>query len=37
MKGNTHTSDDVGAIVFDPGHHSLRAGYAGEEYPKVNE
>lgn len=26
--------EDVGALVFDPGHHSLRAGFAGEEMPK---
>lgn len=27
--------DDVGALVFDAGSHSFRAGFAGEEYPKV--
>lgn len=27
--------DEVGAIVFDCGSHSFRAGYGGEEYPKV--
>lgn len=27
--------DDVGALVFDPGHHSLRVGFAGEEMPKA--
>lgn len=25
--------DDVGALVFDPGHHSLRVGYAHEASP----
>ena len=30
-------SDEVGALVFDPGHYSLRAGYAGEESPKVSD
>lgn len=29
-------SDEVGAIVFDIGAHSVRAGYAGEDCPKVN-
>lgn len=29
-------SDEVGAIVFDAGSHSFRAGYGGEEYPKVS-
>lgn len=28
-------SDEVGAIVFDIGAHSVRAGYAGEDCPKV--
>lgn len=28
-------SDEVGALVFDPGHYSFRAGFAGEEVPKV--
>jgi actin-related protein len=27
--------DDVGALVFDPGHHSLRVGFAGEDMPKA--
>lgn len=30
-------SDEVGAIVFDIGAHSVRAGYAGEDCPKVTE
>ena len=29
-------SDEVGALVFDSGSYSLRAGYAGEDTPKVN-
>jgi actin-related protein len=28
-------TDEVGAVVFDIGHHSFRAGFAGEEFPKV--
>lgn len=28
--------DEVGAIVFDIGAHSVRAGYAGEDCPKVS-
>jgi actin-related protein len=28
--------DDVGALVFDAGSHSFRAGFGGEEYPKVS-
>lgn len=27
--------DEVGALVFDPGHFSFRAGYAGEDVPKT--
>lgn len=27
--------DEVGAIVFDSGSYSFRAGYGGEESPKV--
>lgn len=29
-------ADEVGGIVFDIGAHSVRAGYAGEDCPKVN-
>lgn len=25
----------MGALVFDPGHYALRAGYAGEDSPKA--
>lgn len=28
-------ADEVGALVFDPGHYSFRAGYAGEDIPKA--
>lgn len=27
--------DEVGALVFDIGSYSVRAGYAGEDCPKV--
>ena len=30
-----HLADEVGAIVFDVGAHTIRAGYAGEDCPKV--
>lgn len=29
-----HT-DEVGALVLDPGHQSFRVGYAGEDIPKI--
>lgn len=29
------TSDEVGAIIFDVGHQSLRVGYGGEDTPKA--
>ena len=28
-------TDEVGALVFDVGHYSIRAGYAGEDSPKA--
>ncbi len=34
MSGGIYGHDDVGALVFDPGHHSMRIGYAGEDLPK---
>ncbi|KAF0308053.1 Actin-like protein 6A [Amphibalanus amphitrite] len=34
MSGGVYGGDEVGALVFDLGHYSLRAGYAGEEAPK---
>lgn len=30
------SSDEVGALVFDIGSYSVRAGYAGEDCPKVS-
>ena len=30
-----HHDHQVGALVFDPGHFSLRVGYAGEDCPKA--
>lgn len=27
--------DEIGALVFDPGHHSFRVGYAQEDTPKA--
>lgn len=27
--------DELGALVFDVGHHSFRAGFAGEDCPKT--
>uniref|UniRef100_A0A915DGY9 Actin n=1 Tax=Ditylenchus dipsaci TaxID=166011 RepID=A0A915DGY9_9BILA len=36
MSGGIYGGDDVGAIVFDAGSHSFRAGYGGEEYPKFD-
>ena len=34
MSGGVYGGDEVGALVFDPGHYSLRVGYAGEDCPK---
>ncbi len=34
MSGGVYGGDEVGALVFDPGHQSLRVGYAGEDCPK---
>ncbi|CAH0562439.1 unnamed protein product [Brassicogethes aeneus] len=36
MSGAVYGGDEVGALVFDIGHNSLRAGYAGEDSPKVD-
>ncbi|XP_033250547.1 actin-like protein 6B isoform X2 [Drosophila miranda] len=30
-----YVGDEIGALVFDPGHHSLRVGYAQEDSPKA--
>ena len=35
MSGGVYGGDEVGALVFDPGHFSLRVGYAGEDSPKA--
>ncbi len=32
---NSMPTDEVGALVFDVGSYSTRAGYAGEDTPKV--
>ena len=34
MSGGVYGGDEVGALVFDPGHFSMRVGYAGEDTPK---
>jgi len=34
MSGGVYGGDEVGALVFDPGHYSMRVGYAGEDCPK---
>ena len=34
MSGGVYGGDEVGALVFDPGHFSIRVGYAGEDCPK---
>jgi len=34
MSGGVYGGDEVGALVFDPGHHSFRVGFAGEDSPK---
>ncbi|ENN76756.1 actin-like protein 6B isoform X2 [Dendroctonus ponderosae] len=36
MSGAVYGGDEVGALVFDIGHNSVRAGYAGEDSPKVD-
>lgn len=33
----TVLTDEVGALVFDIGSYSFRAGYAGEDTPKVRQ
>uniref|UniRef100_A0A1I8EF55 Actin n=1 Tax=Wuchereria bancrofti TaxID=6293 RepID=A0A1I8EF55_WUCBA len=34
MSGGVYGGDEVGALVFDPGSHTFRVGFAGEEFPK---
>ncbi|OQR69271.1 actin protein 6B [Tropilaelaps mercedesae] len=36
MSSGVYGGDEVGALVFDYGHHSFRAGYAGEDSPKAD-
>uniref|UniRef100_A0AC11E8J2 Actin like 6B n=1 Tax=Ovis aries TaxID=9940 RepID=A0AC11E8J2_SHEEP len=36
MSGGVYGGDEVGALVFDIGSFSVRAGYAGEDCPKVS-
>jgi len=36
MSGGLYGGDEVGALVFDVGHWSFRAGYAGEDTPKAD-
>ncbi|KAL1491395.1 hypothetical protein ABEB36_011998 [Hypothenemus hampei] len=33
--GMLYGGDEIGALVFDPGHYSLRVGYAQEDTPKA--
>ncbi|XP_017477415.1 PREDICTED: actin-like protein 6A [Rhagoletis zephyria] len=36
MSGGIYAGDELGALVFDVGHHSFRAGWAGEDSPKTD-
>lgn len=36
MSGGVYGGDEVGALVFDVGSYTVRAGYAGEDCPKVD-
>lgn len=36
MSGGVYGGDEVGAIVIDIGHSSIRAGFAGEDTPKAD-
>ena len=36
MSGGVYGGDEVGAIVIDIGSRTTRAGFAGEDYPKVD-
>ncbi|XP_071954669.1 actin-like protein 6A [Antedon mediterranea] len=36
MSGGVYGGDEVGALVFDVGSYSIRAGYAGEDSPKAD-
>ena len=35
MSGSVYGGDEVGAVCFDIGSHTIRAGFAGEDAPKV--
>ncbi|CAG5111316.1 Oidioi.mRNA.OKI2018_I69.chr2.g5637.t1.cds [Oikopleura dioica] len=35
MSGGMYCNDDMGALVMDIGSHSVKAGFAGEEHPKI--
>ena len=35
MSGGVYGGDEVGAVCFDIGSHTVRAGFAGEDAPKV--
>jgi hypothetical protein len=35
MSGAVYGGDEVGAVVFDIGSHTTKAGFAGEDAPKV--
>lgn len=34
MSGGIYGGDEVSGVVIDAGSHSIRVGFAGEEYPK---
>jgi len=36
MSGGVYGGDEVGALVFDYGSHTIRAGFAGEDLPKAD-
>ena len=36
MSGGIYGGDEIGGVVFDFGSNSIRAGFAGEDTPKVD-
>ncbi len=34
MSGCVYGGDEVGALIIDPGHSSMRVGFAGEDFPR---
>ena len=36
MSGGVYGGDEVGALVFDYGSNTIRAGFAGEDLPKAD-